>query len=185
MVGLAAVARPLVLTLIGEKWSPSIIYLQILCFVGMFNPLHALNLEMLQVRGRSDLYLHLEIIKKIIAIPVIIIGVFYGIKAMLCGMIVNTLIAYYLNSYWSGRLINYSLFEQIQDILPSFLLALLIGSIMFFESLFIIVPPLALLIIQVISGVSVSIGLCEFLKMKDYLFLKEIVLHKFFNINKR
>ena len=70
-----------------------------LCFVGMMYPLHALNLNMLQVQGRSDLFLKLEIIKKIIAIPTIIIGIYWGIKIMIIGMMVNTLVAYYLNSY--------------------------------------------------------------------------------------
>ena len=182
MMGMAAAARPMVLTLIGEKWEPCVIYLQILCFVGMFYPLHALNLEMLQVQGRSDLYLRLEIIKKVIAIPVIIICVLFGIKAMLLSMVLNTLFAYYLNSYWSGQLINYSFLEQIKDILPSFLLALLISSIMFLESLFIFLSSPILLAIQLISGVAATIGVCELLKLKDYLYLKEIVLRKSFNI---
>ena len=123
MLGMAAIAKPMILTLIGDKWEPCVIYLQMLCFVGMFYPLHALNLNMLQVEGRSDLFLRLEIIKKALAIPIIVIGVIWGIKIMILGMIVNTLIAYYLNSYWSGRFIGYSFLEQIKDILPSFLLA--------------------------------------------------------------
>jgi hypothetical protein len=66
--------------------------------------------------------LKLEIIKKIIAIPTIVIGVFFGIKMMIVGMMINTLIAYYLNSYWSGRFIGYSFMQQVKDILPSFFL---------------------------------------------------------------
>lgn len=120
MLGMAAVAEPMIHTLIGAKWEPAIIYLQMLCFVGMMYPLHALNLNMLQVQGRSDLFLKLEVIKKIIAIPTIVIGVFFGIKMMIVGMMVNTLIAYYLNSYWSGVKIGYSFKQQVKDILPSF-----------------------------------------------------------------
>jgi len=108
MLGMAAVAEPLNISLIGEKWRPSIIYLQMLCFVGMLYPLQALNLNMLQVSGRSDLFLKLEIIKKILAVPSIVIGVIWGIKVMIVGMMVNTLIAYYFNSYWSGHFIGYS-----------------------------------------------------------------------------
>ena len=131
MLGMAAIAKPLIAVLIGEKWFPAVIYLQMLCFVGMFYPLHALNLNMLQVQGRSDLFLKLDIIKKILAIPVIIIGVIYGIKIMIAGMMVNTLIAYYLNSYWSGKFIGYSFLEQVKDILPSLLLAAGIGAVVF------------------------------------------------------
>jgi teichuronic acid exporter len=113
----------MIITLIGEKWSPSIIYLQLLCFGGMLYPLHSLNLNMLKVLGRSDLFLKLEIIKKCLAIPVIIIGIFFGIKIMIIGMILNSFIAYYINSYWSGRLIKYGLKDQVRDIAPSFLMA--------------------------------------------------------------
>jgi len=180
MLGMAAVARPMILTLIGIKWEPSIIYLQLLCFVGMFYPLHALNLNMLQIQGRSDLFLRLEIIKKLLAIPVIIIGIIWGIKAMLIGMIVNTLIAYYLNSYWSGRFIGYSFIEQIKDILPSFLLAALMSIIVLAESLLIPLRPIVLLIIQLISGAIITIGLCEGFKFKDYLYIKIIVKEKIF-----
>ena len=124
------------------------------CYVllGCFIHYTALNLNMLQVKGRSDLFLRLEIIKKILAVPIIIIGVIWGIKVMIFGMIVNTLIAYYLNSYWSGRLIGYSLLEQIKDILPSFLLAAGMSTAVFIEGLVIPLPPLPLLIIQLITG---------------------------------
>lgn len=178
MLGMAAIARPMILTLIGEKWEPSIIYLQMLCFVGMFYPLHALNLNMLQVQGRSDLFLRLEIIKKALAVPIIIIGIIWGIKTMILGMMVNTLIAYYLNSYWSGRFIGYSFLSQIKDILPSFFLALIMGSVVFVEGLLIPLTPLPLLIIQLITGVLITISMCEGFHFKDYLYIKEIVKEK-------
>lgn len=178
MLGMAAVAGPMIFTLIGEKWEQSIIYLQMLCFIGMFYPLHALNLNMLKVQGRSDLFLRLEIIKKVLAIPIIIIGVIWGIKAMLLGMMVNTLIAYYLNSYWSGRFIGYSFFAQIKDILPSLLLALIMSSVVFAEGLLIPLSPLPLFTIQLITGALLTFGLCEVFHFKDYLYIKEIVKEK-------
>ena len=175
MLGLAAIARPMVVTMIGEKWEPCVIYMQMLCFIGMFYPLHALNLNMLQVQGRSDLFLRLEIIKKALAIPVIMIGVVYGIKTMLLGMMLLTLISIYLNSYWSGRLIGYSFLDQLKDILPSFLLALIMSAFVFAEGLVIPLSPLPILIIQLITGVFLTFGLCEILHFKDYLYMKEIV----------
>ena len=180
MLGLVGLARPMVLALIGEKWEPCVIYLQLLCFVGMFYPLHSLNLNLLQVKGRSDLFLRLEIIKKVLAVPIIIIGVIWGIKAMILGMMVNTLIAYYLNSYWSGRFIGYSFYAQIKDILPSFLLAILMSSVVFAEGLLIGVPPLYSLIIQLLTGALLTFGLCEVFHFKDYLYIKEIVKEKVF-----
>ena len=79
MMGLAAIADPLIKLLIGEKWAPSIPYFQILCFTGILYPLHALNLNILQVKGRSDLFLKIEIFKKIIGIISIIVVLFFGL----------------------------------------------------------------------------------------------------------
>lgn len=183
MLGLVAIARPLIITLIGEKWEPSIVYLQMLCFTGMFYPLHAINLNMLQVQGRSDLFLRLEIIKKTLAIPIIVVGVIWGIKAMIGGMIVISLIAYYLNSYWSGRFIGYSFKEQIKDILPSFMLAIIMSFFVFFVGLLLPLSPLPLLIIQIITGALLTFGICEFLHFKDYLYIKEIIFNKLKTIN--
>lgn len=175
MLGMAAVARPMVLSLIGLKWEPCIIYIQMLCFVGMFYPLHALNLNMLQVQGRSDLFLRLEIIKKILAIPIIIIGIMWGIKAMIIGMMVNTLVAFYLNSYWSGSFIGYPFGAQIKDIFPSLLLAITISIIVFLEGWFFSLTPLLLLFIQLITGAFLTISICEVIRLKDYLFIKSII----------
>lgn len=184
MLGMAAIARPMVLTLIGDKWEPSIIYIQMLCFVGMFYPLHALNLDMLQVQGRSDLFLKLEIIKKILAIPTIILGIIWGIKVMILGMMVNTLIAYYINSYWSGRFIGYSMFSQIKDILPSFLLGLSVSTFVFIEGFIIPLSPFPLLSIQLFSGAILSFIICEAAQLKDYIYIKSIIIEKFLNQNK-
>ena len=178
MLGMAAVAKPMIITLIGEKWLPSVVYLQMLCFVGMFYPLHSLNLNMLQVQGRSDLFLRLEIIKKVLAVPTIIIGIFMGIKLMILGMFINTLIAYYLNSYWSGKMIGYSFRQQVEDILPAFLTALSMALIVFSLGILLALPPLATLIIQVISGAAFIIIFSEIAHLKDYIFLKSLILEK-------
>lgn len=179
MIGMAAVARPMILTLIGDKWEPSIIYLQMLCFVGMMYPLHALNLNMLQVSGRSDLFLKLEVIKKIIAIPTIIIGIIWGIKIMIVGMMINTLFAYFLNSYWSGRFIGYSFKEQVLDLLPSFVLALTMGVGVFFLGKMLPLNNLMVLITQVIASAGFILTFCELTKFRDYIFIKELVSEKF------
>jgi O-antigen/teichoic acid export membrane protein len=179
MLGLAAVAKAFIVSILGEGWLAAVPYLQLLCLVGMFFPLHALNLNILQVMGRSDLYLKLEIIKKILAVPIIIIGVFWGIKIMILGMLLNSLIAYYLNSYWSGSFIGYSFWNQVKDILPSFFLALIISLVVFAESLVTHLPSLPLLIIQVLTGGILSLCLCECFHNPDYFYLKGILLNKF------
>ncbi len=185
MLGMVAVAEPMVISLIGEKWRPSIIYLQMLCFVGMMYPLHALNLNMLMVQGRSDLFLKLEIIKKILAAPIIILGIIWGIKIMIAGMIVFSFIAYYLNSYWSGKMIGYSIKQQLKDILPSFFMSLVMAGFVFGFGFLLPFNPLLKLIIQSMTGAFVIFALCEITKFKDYIFLKELVFEKINEIKKK
>lgn len=185
MLGLASIAEPMIITLIGEKWRQSIIYLQLLCFVGMIYPLHALNLNMLQVSGRSDLFLKLEIIKKILAIPVIIIGIYWGIEAMILGMIANDQIAYILNSYWSGIFVNYPTKEQIFDILPSFLLALTMAVAVYLLGLVLPFVPVWNLIIQIAFGTLFVFAAGELFRQKDYLYIKSNVLEQINNIKSR
>ena len=179
MLSLAAIAEPLVITLIGEQWLPSVVYLQLLSFVGMLYPLHAINLNMLKVQGRSDLFLRLEIIKKMMAIPVIIIGITLGIKFMILGMIANSIIAYFLNSYYSGRFLSYSSLEQIKDILPSFLLAVAVGISIFTIGYFLPTSMPVKLLIQTGAGALLTFVLVELFNMKDYKYIKQIVQDKF------
>ena len=176
MLGLAAMSRPLVATVIGDQWLPAVEYLQMLCFVGMFYPLHALNLNMLQVKGRSDLFLRLEVIKKALAIPTIVIGIIFGIKIMIVGMMVNTLVAYYLNSYWSGRLIGYSIAEQLKDVFPSFLLAGFVGASLYLLGAYLNVSDIILLAIQCLVGCLLVFVICEASGFRDYLSMKRMVL---------
>jgi len=179
MMIMAASAKPLILSLIGEKWLPSVIYLQLLCFVGMQYPLHAINLNMLTVQGRSDLFLKLEIIKKILAIPVIIIGITHGIKILILGMIIISVISYFLNSYYSGKYIDYSSWQQLTDIFPSFVLAFFIGSMVYLSGLFLVLPIYLILIIQLVIGGVLFFTIVELFKMKDYIYIKELIIEKY------
>lgn len=172
MFWLTAVSESLILTLIGINWEQSIIYLQLLCFVGMLYPLHGLNLNILKVKGRSDLFLKLEIIKKILAVPIIIAGIYWGIKVMIIGMIINSIIAYYINSFWSGRLVSYSMREQLMDIVPSFLLSAFTASVVYVASLYLKFSPMANLMLLSVLWISILILICESTKFKPY---KEIV----------
>ena len=117
MLGIAACAETMIYVLVGEQWLDCVPMLQIICTYGMLYPLHALNLNMLQVQGRSDLFLKLEIIKKIVALGPLLLGVFVDIYWMLVGTLVTGIISYYLNAYYSGPFLNYSIKEQVKDIL--------------------------------------------------------------------
>ena len=175
MLGLAAVAKSLILILIGVKWLPAVHFLQIICFAGMLYPLHALNLNILQVKGRSDLCLKLEIIKKTIAAGPIIIGIYCGIEYMLWGSVVSSFIAYFLNSYYSAELLDYPTVEQLKDILPTFITSFAVAFIMWCVSLldwsvYLLLP------IQLVLGILLAFYSYEKLNLPEYLELKQLVI---------
>jgi len=175
MFGMAAIAKPMVLTLLGVKWLGCVEYLQLLCFAGVLYPLHALNLNILNVKGRSDLYLKLEIVKKILVVPVIIVGVAIGIKAMIIGMIVNSIVAYYLNAFYSGRLIGYSLKQQFKDIFPSFALSITVGTIVFICGTILNLSPILKLIVQIILGIGLTVLFSEIIKLSEFMEIKKML----------
>ncbi len=175
MLGLAAVAQPLIVNLIGEKWLQAVYYLQIICFSGMLYPLHAINLNMLQVKGRSDLYLRLEIIKKIIAVIPVIIGVFYGIEYMLWGSVFTGFISFFLNSYYSGVLIDYSTFQQIKDIFPLLMVSITV-SFLLWGMVYLFGDALWVLILQFILGILLTFLAYQSLKNKEFIEIKSLAL---------
>jgi teichuronic acid exporter len=185
MCALAAIAEPFIITLIGEKWLPSVVFLQLLSIEGMFYPLHALNLNMLQVKGRSDLYLRIEIIKKALAVPVIILGIFTSIKIMIIGMIVLTIICLYISTYYSGKLVGYSFKHQIVDILPSLIVALSIAGAAWGIGQVLNFNYTLILIIQIVFILFATIVVGEGLKQKEYLYIKNTVLKEIQSIYQR
>src|SRR5690554_4291652 len=129
MVYLMVVAEPLFRLLFTEKWVPAVPYFQILCISGILYPLHSYNLNILNVKGRSDLFLKLEVIKIFLGIIVIVISFRYGIIALLWGQLVSSVLALIINSYYSGNFINYKLFDQLKDIAPTIFLASATGVV--------------------------------------------------------
>ena len=174
MFALGAVAEPLLYCLIGPQWQEAAIYLPLICITGSFYPLHAINLNMLQVQGRSDLFLILEIIKKIIAIGPLCIGAVVGIMPMLYASIVTSVICYFLNSYFPGKILGYTSWMQIKDIAPSYGVATIIAiSVWFLKYL-----PLSnwvILPIQIIVGIIVLFILCKIFDIEEYKETKDII----------
>ena len=174
LFGLSAVAESLLTVLIGPQWQEAAHYLQILCFSACLYPLHAINLNMLQVQGRSDLFLKLEIVKKIIALGPLCLGIFIDIDWMLWGWVVSGIISYWLNSMYSGKLIGYSMWAQIRDILPSFSVAAVMCACVFALTL-LDMPPVWMLLIQVCAGAVIVIGLSEAFRLPEYVEIKDTV----------
>lgn len=167
MFFLGAIAEPLIYCMIGPKWQEAATYLPLICITGSTYPLHAMNLNMLQVQGRSDLFLGLEVIKKIIGIGPLAVCIFYGIMPMLYTSIITSIIAYFLNSYYSGKLIGYSSWMQIRDIAPSYGIATLVAlSVFFFK--YLPISNWLILPLQFIFGIAVFFIICHLFKMQEY-----------------
>jgi len=175
MISLGAVAEPLIYCLIGPQWHQAATFLPLICISMSLYPLHAINLNMLQVQNRTDIFLYLEIIKKVIAIGPLCLGIFINIYWMLIGSIVVGIISFFLNSYYTGRSLGYSSWMQLKDVAPSYGLAFLIAlSVYFLKYL-----PLSYWIVlpmQIIVGTSVFVILCELLKLPEYIELKGIIV---------
>ena len=132
MIGMAAVAEPMIRLVLTEKWIQTVPLLQLLCFAGMLYPVHAINLGIINVKGRSDIFLKLEIIKKIITTVIILVTFSFGIKAMVIGQIAISFLSLFINTYYSKRFVDYGLLAQLKDMFPTLLISLFMASIVFF-----------------------------------------------------
>lgn len=116
-----SLSKPLVLLTLSEKWENSIIYLQIFALAFMFDHLNSINLNLLKVKGRSDLFLKLEIIKKTISITILFCAVPYGVMAICLAQLLYNNIAIVINTYYTGKFFHIGYWVQIKDILPYFI----------------------------------------------------------------
>ena len=152
MLMLSALARPLVITMITEKWEHSIIFLQIMCFSMMWYPIHAINLNLLMVKGRSDLFFRLEIIKKITGISILLITLPMGLVPFCYGGIFSSMVALIINTYYTGKLIHIGYIKQMKDLLPIFSLSMFVWIVIHISNYFI-----SNYIVQLIVGGSVGV----------------------------
>lgn len=129
LILMAVLAEPLFRFLLTEKWLPAVPYFQILCFNGILYPIHSYNLQILIVKGRSDLFLKLEIIKKILIIVLIICSIPFGIYGLLYGSVVGSVLCFFINTHYSGKFLNYTAWQQTKDILPIITVSILVGAV--------------------------------------------------------
>lgn len=155
MAGLAALAKPTVLLLLGEKWLPCVPFIQIFCFSYAFWPIHTSNLSAINAVGRSDIFLKLEIIKKIMGLSVLalFIYLFRSPIGIASTGFVTAIIGGFINAYPNKKLLNYGYFEQIRDILPSMLLALTMGATIHYLSTFDFHPAIQLVSLTVLGAI--------------------------------
>lgn len=167
MFGLAAVAEPLVKVLLTDKWLPCVPFLQLACISYALYPIHTANLTGINALGRSDIFLKLEIIKKCVTVLNILITLPFGIYAMAIGQVVSGFISTFINAYPNKKLMGYSYFEQWKDLIPSFVLSIVMAGIVWVMN-FISIAPLLLLIIQIIVGIIVYVVLAKLFKLEVY-----------------
>lgn len=172
MIGLSAVAEPFILLLLKEQWHFAIIILKIICFAAMWYPIHAINLNLLQVEGRSDLFLRLEVIKKIVGIMILCLTIPLGLIAMCYGQIASSLISLIVNTYYTGKLINVGFIRQMKDLTPTLILVLSMWCIIIFGILPLCENNVIKLTAGIMTGIIYYIGVAWIFKFPE---LKELL----------
>lgn len=170
MMGLMFCAESVVKLLLTDKWLPCVPYLRIFCFTYMFWPIHTANLNAIKAMGRSDLFLKLEIVKKIMGLTLLLLTMRISVMAMAYSLIVSGICSQVINSWPNWKLLDYNYFEQMRDILPSIVIALLMGIIVYFVGL-LRLPTIIVLFIQLIAGAAIYIGTSALLHLEEFEYL--------------
>ena len=174
MVGLAVCAEPVVRLILTEKWLPCVPFLRIFCFVYAFQPIHTANLNAIKAVGRSDLFLKLEILKKIVGLTAMLATIFISIEAMVYSYLVTTIISMCINAYPNTKLLKYSIKDQIFDMLPTITVACAM-AIPCAMVLFLGLNDVLTLAIQILTGAFCYIGLSKLFKLESMNYLIDIL----------
>lgn len=174
---LVSVAKPLIVLLLTDRWLESVIYLQVFAFAIMFDHIASINLELLKVKGRSDLFLRLEVIKKIISIIILIASIPFGVIGICISKIIYSQIAIFINTYYTGKLFNLGYTTQLKDF-SSYLFKSVIACVPgFLVCTFTSIPNIVSLTIGLISGCVIYIILLR--KDKYAIEIYELFARKF------
>lgn len=179
LIGMAVLATPIFRLLFTAKWLPAVPYFQILCAEGIMYPLNAYNLNILKVKGRGDLFLKLEIIKKVLVVAGVVIALLYGIYGLLYFQVLMGVAGYFINSYYSGRFLNYPVAQQLKDILPQLGAALVMGFCCYIVLLSLSnAGDVFKILIPTITGIIVYYCLCYWFQLASFLDFNRLLLQK-------
>jgi O-antigen/teichoic acid export membrane protein len=170
MIGMAVVAEPLVRVVLTDKWLPAVPFLQIFCMSYALMPIHTANLQAINALGRSDIFLKLEIVKKITGLIILAISLPFGVYAIAMGQVLSGIISTFINAFPNKKLLDYSYVEQWKDIVPSLLIAVLMGFVVYLFN-FAGLIAWQQLILQVVVGVIVYIGLAKLFGLQSFAYL--------------
>lgn len=175
MMGLVFCAETIVKLVLTDKWLPCVPFLRIFCITYMFWPIHTANLNAIKAMGRSDLFLKLEIIKKIMGMTLLLSTMWFGVMTMAYSLLLSTLLSMIINSWPNKKLLNYSFFEQMRDILPAIGVAVVMGmAVLLLGKL--PLPIVIILGIQILVGAVLYIGLSVWLHLEAFEYLKNIIM---------
>lgn len=174
MIGLAFCAKPIVQIVLTDKWLPCVPYLQIFCISYLFWPIHTANLNAIKAMGRSDLFLKLEVIKKFMGMILLLITMNISVMTMAYSLLISGLISQVINSWPNRYLLKYSYIDQIKDILPNIVMALIMGGFVYFIS-YLNLPILVSLVVQILSGGIIYLMLSILTKNDSFIYLINIL----------
>lgn len=179
LLGMLVVADPLIRVLITEKWLPSVKYLQLLCIGGLVYSISAVNLNILLVKGKADIFLKLEIVKKIMTMAGLFIGILWGIMGLIIGRIIVGWFAFILNIHYSGKQINYTVIEQLKDLLPYFILSIIMAVSVYFLGTTLGDNYNLKLFVEITAGVLIYYIIAKFFKLDGLTYLSDIIKEKY------
>ena len=187
MMGLAFIGEPLVELVLTPKWLPSVPFMRIFCITYIFYPIHTANLNAMKAMGRSDLFLKLEIIKKVVGLIALFLSIRISVMAMAYSLLFTSVIAQIINSWPNRKLLDYKYIDQLKDILPNVLLAVFMGVCVYCVE-FLKLPSIVTLLIQIPLGACIYIAGSKLLHLESYDYvlgmIKEIIKKRKKAINK-
>lgn len=174
MMGLAFCATPVIRLILTEKWLSCVPFMQIFCITSMFYPVHTANLNAIKAMGRSDAYLKLEIIKKVIGMALLLSTMWFGVMAMAYSLLVSSVLSQIINSWPNRKLLNYGYLEQLKDILPGIILAVVMG-ICVYPVQWLGLSDIIILCIQVPLGVIIYIIGSKIFKLESFEYILDMI----------
>lgn len=174
LIGLAAVAEPFVSVLLTDKWLPVVPYIRIFCFAYALRPIYTVNLNVIKALGRSDIYLVLEIIKKVLGLGLLLASVSFGPLAIACSLIVEAFLSHIINCFPNRKLISYGYLKQLRDVFPTILLTAVMG-IAVYSIQFLPLPSILILLLQIVVGLTVYVGGAAIFKFEAFGYLIGII----------
>ena len=174
MMGLAFCAEPVVRLILTDKWIPCIPFLRIFCITYMFWPVHTANLNAINAMGRSDWFLRLEIVKKIVGLIILLSTMWFGVMAMAYSLLLSSVLSQIINSWPNRKLLGYGYLEQVRDFAPGILLAVAMGICVYFVG-YLPLPMIITLLIQIVLGAIIYIAASAILKLEEFEYLLGMV----------